>query len=147
MKWLIHLYPRSWRDRYGDEFAALLEDCPTRPQTFLDVVRGCLDAHWTAGRLRKDLRMLRYALLALAAVVVFVVSFIVLNTAIHFVVAYLLIPALKGQPLWEAGGVGSTGSSWSIIWNWGSVLLALIITTLAELRLRERLRPHLSVDA
>lgn len=26
MNWLVRLYPRWWRERYGGEFAALLED-------------------------------------------------------------------------------------------------------------------------
>ena len=42
--WLLNLYPPAWRARYGDEFAALLEDCPLTLTTFADVVLGALDA-------------------------------------------------------------------------------------------------------
>lgn len=42
---LIQLYPRAWRERYGDEFAALLEDCGVGPRTILDVLLGAFDAH------------------------------------------------------------------------------------------------------
>jgi flagellar motor component MotA len=42
---LIALYPRTWRERYGDEFAALLEDFGIGPRTILDVLLGAFDAH------------------------------------------------------------------------------------------------------
>lgn len=41
---LLRLYPAAWRDRYADEFAALLDDCPSSPALVLDVVLGALDA-------------------------------------------------------------------------------------------------------
>lgn len=44
-QWLLSLYPASWRARYGEEFAALLENCPLTFTTFADVVLGALDAH------------------------------------------------------------------------------------------------------
>jgi hypothetical protein len=43
--WLVHLYPRTWRDRYGDEFEALLEECLHTPLDVLDIFLGALDAH------------------------------------------------------------------------------------------------------
>jgi len=42
---LLGLYPRAWRERYGDEFAALLEDIGITPGVVLDVLAGALDAH------------------------------------------------------------------------------------------------------
>jgi hypothetical protein len=45
MRWLLWLYPRGWRRRYGDEFAALLEQEQPSPSLVLDVVLGALDAH------------------------------------------------------------------------------------------------------
>ncbi len=42
---LLRLYPVYWRDRYGDEFAAVLEVCPLRLATLTDVLIGALDAH------------------------------------------------------------------------------------------------------
>src|SRR5687767_805872 len=38
-------YPRAWRERYGDEFAALLQDMGIGPMTVVDVLSGALDAH------------------------------------------------------------------------------------------------------
>lgn len=42
--WLIHLYPWAWRERYGEEFEALLEHCRLSPLEVLDVIGGALDA-------------------------------------------------------------------------------------------------------
>ena len=41
----IGLYPRAWRDRYGEELEALLEQERVGPRTRLDLLRGALDAH------------------------------------------------------------------------------------------------------
>ena len=42
---LIRLYPARWRARYGDEFAAVLEERPLGPFDAADVLLGALDAH------------------------------------------------------------------------------------------------------
>lgn len=46
MKRLIRLaaglYPRRWRDRYGDEFAALLDKASADPATACNVLQGAL---------------------------------------------------------------------------------------------------------
>lgn len=41
---LVSLYPRTWRDRYEDEFLALLSERPPDPLDRLDIVRGAFDA-------------------------------------------------------------------------------------------------------
>jgi hypothetical protein len=43
-KRLIRLYPRAWRDRYEEEFVALLEESPTSVGDVFDVARGATDA-------------------------------------------------------------------------------------------------------
>jgi hypothetical protein len=43
--WLMRLYPLSWRNRFGAEFDALLEECLHSPLDVLDVILGALDAH------------------------------------------------------------------------------------------------------
>jgi hypothetical protein len=42
---LLRLYPAPWRTRYGDEFAAVLEERPLGPFDVADVVLGAVDAH------------------------------------------------------------------------------------------------------
>ena len=61
---LVALHPRAWRERYGDEFAALLEDTGVGPRVVVDVV-----GHALALQARAHLT----AVLALLAVVVSVV--------------------------------------------------------------------------
>lgn len=41
---LVALYPRTWRDRYEDEFLALVSERPTRLLDRLDILRGAIDA-------------------------------------------------------------------------------------------------------
>lgn len=45
---LVSLYPSAWRERYEDEFLALLEDRPPRLKDVLDIVWGSIDAHFFA---------------------------------------------------------------------------------------------------
>ena len=42
---LLRLYPARWRARFGDEFAALLEERPLGPFDVADILLGALDAH------------------------------------------------------------------------------------------------------
>jgi hypothetical protein len=44
MSALLRLYPRAWRDRYGDELGALLEEHPPTLADHFDLIRGALDA-------------------------------------------------------------------------------------------------------
>jgi hypothetical protein len=41
---LIRCYPASWRARYGDEFAAVLDERPLGPFDVADILLGALDA-------------------------------------------------------------------------------------------------------
>lgn len=41
---LVALYPRSWRDRYEDEFLSLIEDRPPDALDRVDIIRGAIDA-------------------------------------------------------------------------------------------------------
>jgi hypothetical protein len=42
---LLALYPRWWRDRYGDEIALILEARPPDLAARVDLLRGAFDAH------------------------------------------------------------------------------------------------------
>ena len=42
---LLSLYPKAWRDRYGEEMRSLLEQTPPSTAATLDLLRGALAAH------------------------------------------------------------------------------------------------------
>lgn len=44
MKWMVQLYPAAWRQRYGEEFAAVLAEQRASPGLILDVLAGAVDA-------------------------------------------------------------------------------------------------------
>ena len=44
MKWFVYLYPRSWRQRYGDEIFDLLEQQDWTFFMIIDLLRGIIDA-------------------------------------------------------------------------------------------------------
>lgn len=48
MKWLVRMYPPGWRERYEEEFLALLEARRITPAVVVDVCRGAADA-WLRG--------------------------------------------------------------------------------------------------
>ena len=48
MKWLVRLYPPGWRERYEEEFLAVLEQRRITPAIAFDVCRGAADA-WLRG--------------------------------------------------------------------------------------------------
>ncbi len=77
--WLLRLYPADWRVRYGEEFAALLDDYPLTLFGLLDVLLGALDAHIapldTTGRiLRMIHRPRRSAIAVFCAYIAFVLA-------------------------------------------------------------------------
>jgi len=45
MRWLLRFYPAAWRERYEEEFGALLDDCPRNLSVVVDLLLGALDAH------------------------------------------------------------------------------------------------------
>ena len=45
MNWLLRLYPARWRERYGEEFSAVLASQQASVGVVLDVVAGAIDAH------------------------------------------------------------------------------------------------------
>ena len=44
MRALLRLYPKAWRDRYGDEFAGILAAQRMSPRLLLDIIGGAVDA-------------------------------------------------------------------------------------------------------
>lgn len=49
---LIRLYPRAWRDRYGEEFIAAVGNAPLHVQQVVDIVSGAIDA-WLSSDVRR----------------------------------------------------------------------------------------------
>jgi hypothetical protein len=49
---LLHLYPRAWRDRYGEEFLATVGEGALRAQQIIDIVAGAIDA-WLSPDVRR----------------------------------------------------------------------------------------------
>jgi hypothetical protein len=45
MNWLLRLYPAPWRERYGEEFSAVLASQRSSPGLIFDVIGGAIDAH------------------------------------------------------------------------------------------------------
>ena len=54
MRWLLRLFPRAWRERYGNELLELLTETGLSTRDLLDILRAALDA-----RLRPQLPVLR----------------------------------------------------------------------------------------
>jgi len=44
-KRLLSLYPEAWRERYGEEMCALIDESPPSVAAILDLLRGALAAH------------------------------------------------------------------------------------------------------
>ncbi len=45
LKLLLQLYPQAWRERYGEEYLALLQESDLRWYDYLDSLLGAVDAH------------------------------------------------------------------------------------------------------
>ena len=101
-KWLVNLYPRRWRERYGDEFEILLEECLHSPLDALDILFGALDAHLelpyeTNWRLMNMINKLRSTILfVFAAYVAFIVAGFSLNGLMD---DSQLVPLTRSNPV------------------------------------------------
>jgi hypothetical protein len=49
---LVHLYPRTWRERYGEEFLETAGSGPLGVQQIVDIVSGAIDARLSSGARR-----------------------------------------------------------------------------------------------
>lgn len=55
-KSLLRLYPRAWRERYGEEFLATVGEGAPSPQQMVDIVSGAIDA-WLSSEVRNATRV------------------------------------------------------------------------------------------
>ena len=53
MRWLLQFYPAAWRRRYGDEFAAVLQEQQASLGLVVDVLGGAVDA-WIHPQVKKQ---------------------------------------------------------------------------------------------
>ena len=93
---LLALHPRRWRERYGEEYAALLEDSALSPAVLADVLAHCAKLH--AGAHRR--------LLALSAAVALSVLGEVLARTGHLSDNILWAPATPAKGLALAATTG-----------------------------------------
>jgi hypothetical protein len=52
---LLRLYPRAWRERYGEEFLSTIGDGALHLQQIVDIVAGAIDA-WLSPSIRRQVR-------------------------------------------------------------------------------------------
>jgi hypothetical protein len=107
---LLRLYPRAWRERYGEELSAQLDSQrPLRIGVVADLVRGALDAHLHP--LRRDNSTMRNSYVSdrrtIAARATVVWSPV---AAVAIAAVIMLIDFWYGHPIWfllvDASGVG-----------------------------------------
>lgn len=48
-RWFLKLYPREWRERYGDELSAMVGDRRLSLGSSMDLISGAIDARFTKG--------------------------------------------------------------------------------------------------
>ncbi len=92
---LLSLYPRAWRDRYGDEVAAVLAEHRVTQWTALDVLLGALDAHLHGDLLPRRLTSMAHRIRS-SEITIFC-AFVL------FCIAWLPLGLVRDPlPVWEA---------------------------------------------
>lgn len=76
MRWLIYLYPKTWRKRYGDELTEILNQTDPSFKIILDLFTGIIDA-WHVELNEKH--NYSYRIVQLLVAVTIVNAFLVLN--------------------------------------------------------------------
>lgn len=76
MRWLIYLYPKTWRKRYGDELTEILNHTDPSFKIIMDLFTGIIDA-WHVELNEKH--NYSYRIVQLLVAVTIVNAFLVLN--------------------------------------------------------------------
>ncbi len=85
MSRLLSLYPRTWRDRYEDEFRSLMADRPPSRRERVDILRGAIDARLHPQVPGVDRVADRFGLVTLAGLGVYLAALLVAaNGPVHF---------------------------------------------------------------
>lgn len=102
VQWLLRLYPHAWRDRYGDEVAAVLAAHRVTYWTLLDIVLGAVDAHLHRDLLPERLISMAYRLRSSEITTFF--AFVL------FGVAWLPLSLVRDPlPVWQAAAAAHPG--------------------------------------
>jgi hypothetical protein len=154
--WLIQLYPRTWRERYSEEFDALLEECLHSPLDALDIFLGALDAHlelthemnW---RLMNMINKLRTTILIVFAAYI---GFVIGGLSLYGLVddspaAALMKTDANLRAAWQTIEIGSVISLLAVVIGGLPIALTVIRRALASSRqdLRLLLTPALALLA
>lgn len=126
--WLIRLYPEAWRERYGVEFRALLDDRPPGPRDVLDILFNAGREHMKSGALRTaGIRL--GGVLACLSLLLLVVGFVVREegAAEFFVIASPLLAALAWPALLRLAGARWQPLAYGML---GVLLLGLLLPNL-----------------
>lgn len=144
-RWLVRLYPRAWRQRYGEEFEVLLEECLHSPIDVLDILLGALDAHLGLGhemnwRLMNMVNKLRTTLwMVFAGYIGFVIGGLSLYGLVDDSPAVPLMKANASiSAAWKAIQIGSAISLLAVVI--GGLPLALTVIRRALTSSRRDLR-------
>jgi len=97
MKALLRLYPRAWRERYGSEMAALVDDLPADIGVALDLLLGAGAAYAMAVRANR--------MLSSAAAYLHGVCVAVLLQAIAFVMLVFVSQQSQGPMIIQLGPI------------------------------------------
>ena len=119
---LVRLYPSSWHERYGDEFASVLEERPLGPFDVADVFLGALDAHLRLRGRRGFNAHERGTTMSLR------IGGVAALAGVAFFVTGLLLWSVRPAPLGEAGP--------SILLVFGSTSLLVALAGLSAFQAR-----------
>jgi hypothetical protein len=93
--WLLRLYPRAWRERYGDEVASVLAEHHVTAWTALDLLLGAFDAHLHRSLLPERLISMAHRIRS-SEIVVFC-------AVVLFCVAWLPLRLVRDPlPIWQS---------------------------------------------
>ena len=81
MSGLLRLYPRRWRERYGEEFEELLAERPPSVRHRFDIARGALDAHLHPQLVDPDRVVDRWWLVPLAGLGLFILGLLIVTAS------------------------------------------------------------------
>jgi uncharacterized protein involved in exopolysaccharide biosynthesis len=121
LKWLARLYPPSWRNRYGAEYEALLDDATPRPRDAFDVLWSALKMQMTSWNFVRIVLPCALASGLLAMAISFAVPVLYTSGAMVVVQSFPLVPGATARSAATADGESQ-----------GSEIRDLVVETFAD---------------